>query len=210
MIHGVALSERVLSDQYQVNRVMLARGCPLDVPVPLLYEHSGKAIGEVIHLSWIGTKLYCRAIVFHNTGGERAWQEIVEYKLRGLSCAFECGHHQTKLRDDIGVVMEFDKYWVNEISVCHKPANGDCYFAIFSGGFEGRVAGQRSLSEHRQINDRARALIARLNERYPKVENSGKRGPSEWLSAAERRRFDAWYKRSLADANLKKEKETDT
>jgi len=39
-----------------------------------------------------------------------------------------------------------------------------------------------------------------LNERYPKVENSGKRGPSEGLSAAERRRFDAWYRKSFTDA----------
>ena len=214
MIHGICSSERVVdssrSRDGSDNNVLVAGGCDLSVPIPLFYQHQGGAIGEIIHLRWIGTKLYCRGVLSYSAAGRRAWQQIEAYKLRGLSCGFSRDHYQIKIEEEEGVVKYFDRYKITEISIVHSPLNKDCHLAIFSGGFEGRVAGQRSLSEHRQINDRARALIARLNERYPEVENSGKRGPSEGLSAAERRRFDTWYKRSLADANLKKKKETDT
>src|SRR5262245_11931496 len=196
MIHGICSSERVVdsspSRDGSDNKVLTAGGCDLTVPIPLFYQHQGSAIGEIIHLSWIGTKLYCRAVVFYNAAGRRAWQQIEAYKLRGLSCGFKRDHYEIKLREE-GVVKYFDRYKITEVSVVHSPLNKDCHFAIFSGGFEGRVDGMLSLSETRRINDRARALIARLNERYPKVENSSKRGPSDGLSAAERRRFDTWY-----------------
>src|SRR5262245_30179357 len=170
MIHGIASSERVVdgsrSSDGSDNSVMLAGGCTLAVPIPLLCEHSGGAIGKVIHLCWIGSQLYCRAVVFDNV----VWKKIEGYKLRGLSCGFQRGDHEIKIREREGVVKYFNRYRISEISIVRTPANKDCYFAIFSGGSEGRVAGMRSLSEIRQINDRARATVARLNEQYPRSE----------------------------------------
>jgi hypothetical protein len=203
MIHGIASTERVVdvsrSSDGSDNSVLLARGCELTVPVPLLCRHIGDAIGEVIHLRWIGTKLYCRAVVFDNAGGRRAWQKIEGYKLRGLSCGFEGGHYQTKLREDVGIIKEYDRYRIKEIFLCHEPANIDCYFAIFSGGLEGRVAGMRSVAEHRRITARARALLARSASEKKKSPSSRPNLSAEGLSRAERRRFDDWYKKSLGD-----------
>jgi len=202
MIHGIASSERVVdgsrSSDGSDNSVMLAGGCALAVPIPLLCEHSGGAIGKVIHLCWIGSQLYCRAVVFDNAVGRQTWQKIARYELRGLSCGFTRDHYQIRLKEE-GVVKYFDRYKITEMSVVHSPLNKDCFFQIYSGGLEGRVAGMPSLSEIRQINARARVLLARLDEKYPSKaenENSGKQG----LSAVERRRFDAWYKKSFTDA----------
>jgi hypothetical protein len=76
MIHGIASSERVLSDEHQVNHAMLARGCPLH-PVPLLRAHNGKAIGEVVYLRWIGTNCIAVRLSFikrvENRLGERSY-----------------------------------------------------------------------------------------------------------------------------------------
>jgi hypothetical protein len=212
MIHGIASSERIVDASSardgSDNKVLVARGCELTVPIPLLYHHDSP-IGEITHLSWMGTKLYCRAVVFYNAAGRRAWEMIKEHQLRGLSCGTTQSHYEIKIKEKEGVVKYYDQYKIKEISVVQSPLNKDCYFRIYSGGCEGRIPGQRSLSEIRRIHDRARVLLARLDEKYPSKaenENSGKQG----LSAVERQRFDAWYKRSLADANLKKEKETDT
>jgi hypothetical protein len=194
MIHGVASSERVVSDEHQINHAMAAGGCPLHLPVPLLREHNGKAIGEVVYLRWIGAKLYCRATIFHTMGGEQAWREIVQYKLRALSCTFETDHHRMKLRADVGVVKEVDQYRIKEISVCQKPANKDCYFAIFAGGSEGRVEGQRSLSEHRRINARARKLLGRLEKEFP---SSSRRSAPQKFSPADIQRLWAQRKKGV-------------
>src|SRR4030095_7672974 len=166
MIHGICSSERVVdsspSRDGSDNKVLVAGGCDLTVPIPLFYEHKGDAIGKVIHLRRLGSQLYCRAVVFYNAAGRRAWEQIKAYKLRGLSCGFTRDHYEVKLQAE-GVVKYFDRYTVTEISVVSKPLNKDGYFAIFSGGCEGRVKGVRSLSEIRRINAKARALVAYLN-----------------------------------------------
>jgi HK97 family phage prohead protease len=219
MIHGIASSERVVDGSRPSdgsdNSVMLARGCALAVPIPLLYQHSGDPIGKVVYLRRLGSQLYCRAIVFDNAGGRQVWERIKRVELRGLSCGFTRDHHQIMIKEE-GVVKYFDRYKITEISIVHTPLNGDCYFRIYSGdGLEGRVAGQRPLSEIRKINDRAREALRRVDERLAseakEKKSAARKEPSasprrnllapgkEGLSPAERRRFDNWYQNSFTD-----------
>jgi hypothetical protein len=164
----------------------------------------------------LGTQLYCRAIVFDNAGG--LWERIKNYELRGLSCGFVRDYYQIKIKEEEGVVKYFDRYKITEISIVHRPLNKDCYFGIYSGdGFEVQVAGQRPLSEIRRIYDRARETVKRVDERLAseaegKKSATRKHAPAtsvssvrrivkttnsdEWMSPAERRRFDGWYEKS--------------
>jgi hypothetical protein len=195
MIHGIASSERIVdrSGDGSDNVVLLARGATLVTPLPLLYEHRGDRVGEVVHLRWLGSQLYCRAII----SNRELWREIEEVRLRALSCSYVAYHHETRLDARAGVVKHIDRYRITEISVVTKALNQDCHFRIFSGAGEMSVAGQRSLSEHRRINAKARATLARLDAKdHPckdsKVENSD---DDEWMTSVERRRFDSWFKK---------------
>jgi Caudovirus prohead serine protease len=198
MIHGICSSERIVdsspSGDGSDNKVLVAGGCDLIVPIPLFYQHEGAAIGEIIHLSWIKTKLYCRGVVFYNAAGRRAWEQIEAYKLRGLSCGFTRDHYEIRIKEQEGVVKYFDRYAITEISIVHRPLNKDCHLAIFSGGCEGRVAGQRSLSEHRQINDRARKLLASLEKQFP---SSSRRSARQKFSPADIQHLWAQRKKGI-------------
>src|SRR5262245_42567712 len=195
MIHGICSSERIVDGSRSCdgsdNAVMLARSAALATPVPLRLEHTGE-IGKVVHLRRIGSQLYCRAIVFDR----QVWDRIERVELRGLSCGFIRDHYHIQLKEVEGIVKVFDRYRITEISVVRSPLNQDCFFRIYAGGAEAPVAGQLSLSETRKINDRARAQLARLNQKYPaKVVTKTSGG----LSAVERRRFDAWYQKSFTE-----------
>jgi hypothetical protein len=168
MIHGIASSEQIVDHAAggdgSNNCVMLARGFPLVVPVPLLVNHSGSPVGQVIHLRRLGTQIYMRAVVFSN----EVWREITDIKLRGLSCGFHLGRpREIKLKNE-GVVKYFDQYALKEISIVEKAANTECFFRIFSGGHEMEIAGERPLSEHRRTMARAKATIARIDANFPK------------------------------------------
>lgn len=163
IIHGVCHTEAVVdhAGDGSNNCVMTARGFPLVTPIPLLLNHKGAAIGKVVHLRRIGTLIYCRAIIFNNA----VWRQIVDVKLRGMSCSFRYGRPQDIQLKDVGLVKSFDQYEVREISIVSKPGNDDCFFRIFSGGFEMPVAGQLSLSEHHRAIARAREAIAKSEAR---------------------------------------------
>jgi Caudovirus prohead serine protease len=211
-IHGIASSERLI-DHSRANdgsdySVMLRGCCALATPVPLLLEHGDDPIGTVNYFRWLnGGKLYVRARVHDTAGGQQAWKKIERIELRGLSCGFTRHNYQIELRKE-GVVKFFDRYTITEISIVHTPLNPDCFFRIYSGGFEGRVEGQLSLSEHRQINDRARALIARLEKKYPtqpsrRIVSKTKSTPGPGLSPDELRRVKAWIRSELGDEHGK-------
>jgi Caudovirus prohead serine protease len=197
MIHGIASSERLIDgSRYQDGSglaVMLARGCALATPIPLLFEHGGDPIGKIVHLHWLGDKLYCRATIFDNAGGRQAWEKIEGYKLRGLSCGFVRDRYEIKLKVE-GVVKCFSRYKITEISVVRSPLNQDCFFAIFSGGAEARVAGQRSLSEHRRSIERARKLIASLEKQFP---SSSRRSAPQKFSPADIQHLWAQRKKGI-------------
>jgi Caudovirus prohead serine protease len=201
MIHGICSSERVVARSPFDHSVLVAGGCDLTVPLPLLHNHGGAPIGEVNYLQWLaGGKLYCRAVLFYNSVGRRAWEQIAEFKMRGLSCTFKSDRHEIKLQPREGVVKYITKYKIREISVVRAPLNQDCYFAVFSGGAEHAIAGMRSLSEHRRINERARQIIRdaeqmKATARKTTVRRSG----DEWMTPAERAKFDAWLRKSKDD-----------
>jgi hypothetical protein len=159
-IHGIATSERPCAGKVSADgtasTVMLARGCNLLRPVPLLHEHVGSAIGTVIYYRWLPKgMLYIRARV----DDAAAWEQITECKLRGFSSAFIRHDYEIELRQE-GIVKLFTRYEIKEISIVNRPLNQDCIFGIFRGGFERRVAGQMTYSEHKSIHDKARALLA--------------------------------------------------
>jgi hypothetical protein len=62
MVHGVCSSERIVdsspSRDGSKNNVLVAGGCDLITPIPLLYEHKD-VIGEITYFSWIKKKRNC-------------------------------------------------------------------------------------------------------------------------------------------------------
>src|SRR5437867_3072548 len=126
MIHGICSTERVVdhsrASDGSNNQVLLARGCALATPVPLLLEHSGDVVGRVIHLRRIEDKIYCRAII-HD---DRVWQKIERCELRGLSIGVTHQHYVIKMRAEEGIVRYYDQFTINEVSLTNQPANRDC------------------------------------------------------------------------------------
>jgi phage head maturation protease len=175
--------------------MLLTRGMALMTPVPLLLNHTGDPIGRVSYFRVLdGQKLYCVASIH----SDEVWEQIKTYKLRALSIGYTSDHHEIKLDEERGVVRVIDRSRIREVSVVATPRDPGCYLRVFSGdAYEGRVEGQRSLSEIHKIYKRAKALVARLDKQYPrKIETVAKIKSSEWMTAAEKRRFDNWYRKS--------------
>jgi len=177
-IHGICSTERIIDHSRFCDgsdyKMLLARGMALMTPLPLLLNHSGDPIGKVLQLRRLESQIYCIATVTD----AQVWKEVANYRLRGLSIGFISDHHVINIDEEKGLVRVIDRARISEVSIVGTPLNKDCYLAIYAGGMESRVGGQRSLSEHIRIANRARAVLARLNEQYPaKAENSGKQRP---------------------------------
>ena len=177
-IHGVASTQAVIDHSRSRDgsdlRMLLTRGMALMTPLSLLLNHAGDPIGRVFYFRVLdgGLKLYCRASDHSN----EVWEQIKSYKLRALSVGYTSDHHEVKLDEEKGIVKVVDRSRIREVSVVATPRDPGCYLKIFSGdGFEGRVEGQLSLTEHRRIHVRAREIVRRVDERLAKENKAAAR-----------------------------------
>lgn len=126
MIIGVASSSQVNSHNY----CLLARGCQLTVPIPLLFDHTGHAgsIGVVGYLKRTATLIRFKAVVHDHEAGDAAWAMIRRGALGGVSCAAD----QTSwhLQAMVNGVSYYDQWTPREISVVPRPACPGCFFRI--------------------------------------------------------------------------------
>ena len=103
------------------------RGCMAKLPIPLKSEHANYSeIGAIYYLRKSATNIYIRAVLHDGPAADHTWDLIRRGLCRGLSVGPGAMARPT-VADSVHF---FSRWWINEISVCRRPANPECHFEI--------------------------------------------------------------------------------
>lgn len=138
MIAGLASTSRVDSHLESLS----SEGCAVRLPIPLLCSHAKDAngrivsndmgetmIGRIVYFEKRPTEVRIRAVVDSTRAGRAAWQMIVQGELKCLSVGIL--RSSIKLRGVVDGVKYIDEWCLQEVSICRRGANPDCYFEVY-------------------------------------------------------------------------------
>ncbi len=119
-IHGTASTSTVNSHNY----ALLAKGCSILLPVPLLGSHEPGRIGWVVYARKTPTSIYVQATIDDNEIGDLAWSLVMRGELKGFSGAAD--HSTMRLQGHVNGIKIYDAWRLKEVSLCERGANPDC------------------------------------------------------------------------------------
>jgi hypothetical protein len=123
LIAGLASTARICADNFE-SWSLAPEGCQANLPVPVLVEHGGDEIGQVVFLRKSRTGIFVRAPI----NDDRAWRKIEGGEVKGLSVT-AAGR---RLRVEENGVKFYGTWTLKEVSVCARPGNSDCKFWVYN------------------------------------------------------------------------------
>lgn len=140
VIMGIASTPRISSHKHSLS----SAGCQIRFPIPLLSSHgfvgdSRRApwqpeqvkIGEVVWIQKSSRAVRVRAVLDDNEAADYAWKLIESGEVRAFSVAAVRG--TARVQGVVEGAVFFDRWKLEEVSVCRRGANPDCQFSIYRG-----------------------------------------------------------------------------
>jgi len=136
LIRGVASTGRICEDNYSLSSM----GCVMTLPIPLLFAHGhlGKKtkpesddlqklrIGEVVLLKKNRHFIQMEAVIDDSEAGKYAWKLIED----GAVSALSVRSSTMQLGAVVDDVSFYDRWTLDEISICRSGRNPEAYFEI--------------------------------------------------------------------------------
>ncbi len=129
MIHGIASTPTINDHNYS----LASEGMQAKLPVPLLSSHSkhiNSPVGQVFYLRKSAKEIYIRATIKRGPAGDLAWDLIESGELRCLSVAVD-RNKPCHVEAEVEGITFYDKWHLQEVSLCKQGANSDCVFEVF-------------------------------------------------------------------------------
>lgn len=141
MIEGIASTPRISSHKHSLS----SDGCMIRFPIPLLSHHGFVGdtrhapykpdqikIGEVVWIQKSPQAIRVRAIVDRNEAADYAWSLIEKGETLCFSVAAKKG--TARVQALVDGAHFYDRWELEEVSVCRRGANPDCKFRIVRNG----------------------------------------------------------------------------
>jgi hypothetical protein len=147
MIHGIASSSTINSHGY----ALIAHGMDAALPVPILSEHKGRVpLGEVFYIRRTHKRIYVRAQLFDNEAADHAWHLILHGEVRCFSGAAK--QRTWKLQGIVDGKSFYDRWELDEVTICRSGANPDSVFEIYQPGKTGQKFWGTSKHERAEVD----------------------------------------------------------
>lgn len=116
LFHAIA-SRSVVNEH---NYCLLARGCEVRFPIPVLWRHRNRGrVGEVVEVRKYGDRIEVIGRIDDNEVGKIAWLEITTGKLAAVSGA---AGPNPRVQGVINETRYYDRWTLKEVSLCPRGA----------------------------------------------------------------------------------------